>query len=74
MKSDDCRWADSPKRRHFLAQAGATVAGLALVAPLMVKQPPQATDLPQTPGLAPTVGQMISNLRRANNVAAGALK
>jgi tRNA(Arg) A34 adenosine deaminase TadA len=40
---------------------------------LWQKQLPQATDLPP-PGLDPTAAQMISNLRRANKVAAGALE
>jgi tRNA(Arg) A34 adenosine deaminase TadA len=74
MKSDDSRGADSPTRRHFLERAGATVAGLALVVPLMAKESSQATNLPQPPGLDPTAAQMTSNLRRANKVAARALE
>lgn len=74
MKSDDSCGADSPTRRHFLAQAGATVAGLTMVAPLIAEQPSQDTDLPRPPGLDPTVAQMTSNLRRANKVAARALE
>ncbi|MFT6310477.1 MAG: tRNA(Arg) A34 adenosine deaminase TadA [Porticoccus sp.] len=74
MKSDDDCRADSPTRRHFLEQAAATVAGLALAVPVVAKASSQATGLPQPPGLDPTAAQMISNLRRANKVAAGALE
>lgn len=74
MKQDDDSPQRSPTRRHFLEQTGATIAGLMLAFPLTAKQSHKAAELPKPPGVDPTTAQMVSNLRRANAVAARAME
>lgn len=64
---------DLPTRRGFLSKTSATIAGLMLSLPIAAKKAYGSGELMKPPGADPTAAQMVSNLRRANAVAARAM-
>lgn len=62
------------KRRRFLSASALTLAAASFAPHLQAESIAMNQERPQPPGADPTRSQMIVNLRRANAVAAGAIK